>query len=171
MRLILLAAVTALPLTIFVGSSSVEKNKTGKQIHAEVTVKAAPRTVFELWTTNEGVKKFFGLDAEIENKKGGKYFIYFDSQDRKLSSEGARILRYDPPNFLSFEWRGKPEMVDMNVKPLPTWVEVQFESVDGNSTHVTLDHYGFGEGGTWNQAYEFFSVAWPEVLNRLASIF
>jgi hypothetical protein len=60
----------------------------------------------------------------------------------------------------------------MNAQPFPTWVEVQFQSTVGSSsTHVTLDHYGFGEGGTWNQAYEFFSEAWPSVLNKLATLF
>jgi uncharacterized protein YndB with AHSA1/START domain len=170
MKWILLAAIIALPISLFAGSLSEGKKKTGKQIHAEVTVKASPETVFELWTTNEGAKKFFGLDAEIENKSGGKYFIYFDPQDRRLSSEGAKILRYEPPKFLSFEWHGKPEMVEMNMQPFPTWVEVQFEKVD-SGTHVILDHYGFGEGGTWNEAYEFFSEAWPQVLKRLVNIF
>lgn len=171
MKWILLAAVITLSLNVFGGSSQEGKKKTGKQIHAEVTVKASPQTVFELWTTNEGVKKFFGLDAEIENKSGGKYFVYFDLEDPSLSSEGAKILRYEPPKFLSFEWHGKPEMVEMNVQPYPTWVEVQFEGAGENSTHITLDHYGFGEGGTWDQAYEFFSAAWPEVLKKLASLF
>ena len=133
-------------------------------------MKASPQVIFELWTTNEGVKKFFGLDADVENKPGGKYFVYFDSQDRSLSSEGAKILRYEQPKFLSFEWHGKPEMVEMNVRPFPTWVEVQFEKVD-SGTHITLDHYGFGEGGTWNEAYEFFSAAWPNVLSKLAGLF
>jgi uncharacterized protein YndB with AHSA1/START domain len=170
MKWIFLLAAIALPLSVFAGSLPEGKKKTGKQIHAEVTVKASAETVFVLWTTNEGVKKFFGLDAEIENESGGKYFVYFDPQDRRLSSEGARILNYDPPKFLSFEWRGKPEMVDMNTQPFPTWVEVQFEKVD-SSTHITLDHYGFGEGGTWDDAYQFFSEAWPNVLNKLASLF
>jgi uncharacterized protein YndB with AHSA1/START domain len=171
MKWILLAAIIALPFSVFAETLPEGKKKTGKQIHAEVVVKASPETIFELWTSNEGVKKFFGLDAEIENKSGGKYFVYFDPKDRRLSSEGARVLRYEPPNFLSFEWRGKPEMVDMNVQPFPTWVEVHFESADGKSTHVTLDHYGFGEGGTWDQSYQFFSAAWPEVLNRLQLFF
>ena len=172
MKWILFAILLALPFSVFAGSLPEGKKKTGKQIHAEVIVKASPETVFKLWTTNEGVKKFFGLDAEIENKPGGKYFIYFDAQDRTLSSEGARILQYEPPGFLSFEWRGKPEMIEMNVQPLPTWVEVQFQRGEGDSnTHVVLDHYGFGVGGTWDQAYQFFSGAWPQVLNRLASIF
>lgn len=171
MKWILLAAIIALPLSVFAGTLPEGKNKTGKQIHAEVVVKASPETVFKLWTTNEGVKKFFGLDAEIEKRVGGKYSIYFDPKDRRLSSEGARILRYEPPNFLSFEWRGKPEMIEMNAQPFPTWVEVQFESAEGNSTHITLDHYGFGEGGTWDPAYQFFSEAWPSVLNKLATLF
>lgn len=171
MKWILLATIIALPFSAFAGTLPEGKKKTGKQIHAEVTVKASPQIVFELWTTNEGVKKFFGLDADIESKSGGKYFVYFDAQDRRLSSEGARILRYEPPKFLSFQWHGKPEMVEMNMEPFPTWVEIQFESLDGNSTHIKLDHYGFGEGGTWDQAYEFFSAAWPSVLNRLATLF
>jgi uncharacterized protein YndB with AHSA1/START domain len=171
MKWILLVVLAALPLNVFAGTLSEGKKKTGKQIHAEVTVKASPQSVFELWTTNVGVKKFFGLDADIENKSGGKYFVYFDPQDRRLSSEGARILRYEPPKFLSFEWHGKPEMVEMNAQPYPTWVEVQFEAADGNSTHIRLDHYGFGEGGTWDQAYEFFSAAWPRVLSKLQSLF
>lgn len=149
------------------------KHMTDRTISHEVIVNASRENVFELWVNEEGIKKFFGLSAEVENKLDGKYFIYFHQEDRGLSSEGARILRYDPPEFLSFEWRGKPEMVEMNAQPFPTWVEVEFTPGDpqGTKTKVGLHHYGFGKGGTWDQAYSFFDTSWKRVLENLAKLF
>ena len=147
------------------------KQMTDREIDHEVVVNAPKEKVFELWISEEGIKKFFGVKAEIENKVGGKYYVYFHPDDRGLSSEGVKILRYEPSSFLSFEWRGKPEMVEMNVEPFPTWVEIEFETAGNNKTKVSLHHYGFGKGGTWDEGYEFFDKAWNQVLENLAAIF
>lgn len=62
-----------------------------------------------------------------------------------------------------------PEM--RNVKPLPTWVELSFEVVDGqpNQTHLKFAHYGFGEGELWAQSYQWFGRAWKGVLDQLVA--
>jgi uncharacterized protein YndB with AHSA1/START domain len=148
------------------------KKRTARTISLKTLVDAPPEEVFGLWISEEGARRFFGVDASINPVVGGEYSIYFDSQDRRLSSEGSKILRIEPPNFLAFEWRGRPEMTEMNLIPLPTWAEVSFEPADksGNATRVRLSHYGFGTGGTWDAAYEFFTIAWTNVLNRLQKI-
>jgi uncharacterized protein YndB with AHSA1/START domain len=170
MKWILFVIVFSFSLTLFADTPP-GKQMTDREIAHKVVVNASQDKVFELWMSEEGVKKFLGVSAEIEKKVGGKYFIYFDSKDRQLSTEGAKILRYEPNSSISFEWRGKPEMVEMNVEPFPTWVEIEFEPVGASKTKVDFHHYGFGKGGTWDQAYDFFNNAWKFVLENLVKSF
>ena len=164
------------------------KQKTERTIRLEATVRASPAEVFRLWTTSEGVEEFFAPAAQIEPRSGGRYSIIFapskDPQGDSHGTNGAHILKFVPGDELAFEWitfagdslLGKnappyavPEM--RNVKPLPTWVELSFEVVDGqpNQTHLKFAHYGFGEGELWAQSYQWFGRAWKSVLDQLVA--
>ncbi len=155
------------------------KVKTGREIVVDFTVNAPLNQVSQLWTTSAGAKQFFGLDAHVDPRVGGEYTMIFDPEHdpegRMLGTKGARILRYEPNQFLAFEWKGTPEMPEMNVVPLPTWVEVSFQPLGekGEKTHLRIAHYGFGTGQGWDKAYAFFSGSrgWIWVLNRLTKVF
>lgn len=150
------------------------KVKTDRSIMLEVTVEASPAEVFELWTTVEGIKKFFASDARINLVPGGAYTIIFrpdeDPEGEKFGTKGARILAFERGRSLAFEWKGKPGMTEMRASPLPTWVELTFAPVAGepDRTLVKFASYGFGEGGGWDEAYRYFGEsAWPSVLRQL----
>jgi uncharacterized protein YndB with AHSA1/START domain len=146
------------------------KKKTGRAISIEAIVKAPRQRVFDLWITENGAKKFIGLNANIQPHIGGDYTIFFDPDDERLSSKGAKLLRIDRPNFLAFEWKGTPDMIDMNQLPLSTWVELEFIPAENNQTHLKFNHYGFGEGGTWDNSVEFFTRSWNLVIDRLKDL-
>jgi uncharacterized protein YndB with AHSA1/START domain len=164
------------------------KVKTERTIVLDVTVNATPSEVFRLWTSTDGIRKFFAPDARIDSEPGGRYQIIFapgkDPEGDSHGTKGARILKFIPDKELSFEWitfagdnllgKNAPPYAPSsrrNVKPLPTWVELSFESVDGqsNRTHVKFAHYGFGTGDLWEQSYQWFTRAWKGVLDQLAA--
>lgn len=166
------------------------KTKTDRTIVAETEVNAPPAEVFALWTTPEGATKFFGPQAKIDPRVGGEYTLIFapkvDPEGDSYGTKGARILEYDPPRKLSFEWitftadalkpgvPGPPAIpaAERNAKPLPTWVELTFEPLDGGTrTRVHLKHFGFGTGGKWEGSYAFFDPVWRGVLEQLSALY
>ena len=84
------------------------KFKTDRTIFLEAIVAAPPSTVFELWTSRDGIKKFFAPDARIDASVGGRYQIIFaptrDPEGDSHGTKGARILKLVPNKELAFEW-------------------------------------------------------------------
>jgi len=164
------------------------KLKTDRTIFLEAIVAAPPSTVFELWTSKDGIKKFFAPDARIDAAAGGRYQVIFapaqDPEGDSHGTKGARILKLVPNKELAFEWitfagdellgKNAPPYAppaERNIDPLPTWVELTFESIEGqpNKTHLRFAHYGFREGEKWERSYQWFARAWKGVLNQLAA--
>lgn len=163
------------------------KVKTDRTVNLDAIVDASPADVYRLWTSADGVKKFFAPEARIDPKIGGRYqIIFFPSKDPEGEShgtKGARILDLVPNQKLVFEWitfagddllgKNAPPYAppsERNLNPLPTWVELSFEPVAGqpNQTHVKLAHYGFREGEKWERSYQWFTHAWQGVLDQLS---
>jgi uncharacterized protein YndB with AHSA1/START domain len=164
------------------------KLKTDRTVFLEAIVAAPPSTVFELWTSRDGIKKFFAPDARIDASVGGRYQIIFaptqDPEGDSHGTKGARILKLVPNKELAFEWitfagdellgKNAPPYApaaERNVDPLPTWVELTFENVEGepNKTHLRFAHYGFRQGEKWERSYQWFARAWKGVLNQLSA--
>ena len=164
------------------------KQKTDRTILLEATVPASPAEVFRLWTSKEGVAKFFAPDARIDPVTSGRYEILFapanDPEGNSHGTKGARILKLVRDKELAFEWitfagdeslgRNAPPYAppeERNVRPLPTWVELSFEAVEGqpDQTHLRFAHYGFREGAKWEQSYRWFGRAWKGVLDQMVA--
>lgn len=148
------------------------KTLTDRKIALKAVVAAPVEEVFRRWTTVEGVESFFGEEAVVEAKVGGKYEVYFlprsHPESHANSSAGARVLEIEPSRRLVFEWRSPPFAAHLN-NPSPLWVEIRFSSVEGlqGQTIMELTNYGYGRGDDWDRVYEFFVTAWSEVLYRL----
>ena len=82
---------------------------------------------------------------------------------------GTRILRFEPARALDFEWQMPFFASELNTAPLPTWVEVRFETLSEAPprTLVHLMHHGFGQAEAWDRSYRFFQRGWFEILFRL----
>jgi uncharacterized protein YndB with AHSA1/START domain len=50
------------------------------------------------------------------------------------------------------------------VRPQRTVVTLRFAPSGENETQVTLRHMGWGDGGQWDQNFDYFDRAWPRVL-------
>ncbi len=153
-------------------SSNMEgKVKTDRWIELAVVIDSSTETLFELWTTEEGVDHFFGSGSNIDARLGGLYEISFGRRPdgKPPGPRGTRILRYEKGKALSFEWQVPYFAHELNTRPLPTWVEVRFSpfSDDGFSTLVEMEHHGFGRSDQWNLVYDFFKRNWFDVLYRL----
>jgi uncharacterized protein YndB with AHSA1/START domain len=145
-----------------------------REIVFDVTVDKTQAEVFALWTTPEGVRKFFAPVSVIEPRVGGRYQIVFepktDSEGRKHGSFGVSILEFVPNRRFVTEWTFPPFGPEYNVKPFPTRVEIDFEPASEGRTRLRLAHRGFPGDPAWDKPLATFrDVIWPYVLNSLVA--
>lgn len=135
-----------------------------KRIQVKTVVYAPIKKVWEAWTTIEGVKTFFAPAANIELKPMGKYEMLFDpsAPKGKQGGEGCVILAHQEEKMLSFTWNQPPHLTE--VRPFYTSIILRFAEVEKEKTAVVLTHTGWGEGGQWDEAFNYFQSAWNEVV-------
>ena len=131
-------------------------------IRGEVVVEASLDEVWNAWTTPEGIRSFFAPDCNLEMRIDGPYEVFFDPQAEpgKRGADEMRILAFQPKKMLAFTWNAPLHMPE--VREHRTHVVVRFQRHDGERTKVTLFHDGWGEGGEWDEAFQYFTRAWLE---------
>jgi uncharacterized protein YndB with AHSA1/START domain len=136
-------------------------------IRKQTVVSAPQDVVWQTWTTPQGVTSFFAPKSNIEPKMGGLYELFFEPKAPKgfQGTEGCKILAFDPPRSLAFEFIAPPQFP--NVRRIRTRVDVLIVDVlKGGLAKVDLSHSGFVEGEEWDESYDFFSWSWDLVLGR-----
>ena len=135
-----------------------------KQITFQVVISAPLQEVWKAWTSQEGVVSFFAPACKIELRVGGSYEMYFDpdAPAGERGGEGLTILAIQEGKMLSFTWNAPPSLPE--VRGQFTHVTLYFQEARQNQTALTLVHDGWGEGGQWDQAFDYFTRAWGEVV-------
>ncbi|MBL0141611.1 MAG: SRPBCC domain-containing protein [Betaproteobacteria bacterium] len=136
-----------------------------------VTVRAPVDEVWKAWTTTEGIKSFFAPDARIEARPGGPFEVYMNPYAKPglKGADGMVVLAVQEKSMLSFTWNAPPHLPD--VRAQHTSVTVRLKPAGDGATEVRLTHSGWGEGGQWDKAYEYFDVAWGRVFANLEKRF
>ncbi len=144
---------------------------TERVIRESVIVPASVEKVWAAWTTREGLKRFFGADAKVELRVGGPFEIVFvpDAPAGSRGSEGCRILSFVPREMLAFSWSAPPSMPE--IREERTQVVLHFDELGPQRTRVRLVNVGWGQGPKWDEAFAYFSQAWPYVLASLKGHF
>ena len=65
-------------------------------------------------------------------------------------------------SVLSITWNAPPHLPD--VRNQRTHVCIRFEQLMENKTKVTPHHDGWGISGQWEEAFEYFKIAWGKVV-------
>lgn len=113
-----------------------------------------------LWTTEEGIKKAFGVNSSIDLKPFGNYEIQFSENESlgvKSITEG-QVLSLIPQEMISFTWKTAHE------DNLLTWVVIKLESVNKHYTSLTLTHMGWPEGEIGDKLLHYYDIAWSHIL-------
>jgi uncharacterized protein YndB with AHSA1/START domain len=143
---------------------------TGRALRVETTVKGPVAAVWEAWTTSAGAQTFFATKANIELQLGAPYEIFFNPADERMSTKGRKVLSYEPPRMLSFEWN-LPLDEFPQLQGERTWVVVELQPADASHTHVTITQLGLKEGPVWDRAYTHMERGWKELTARLKQRF
>jgi uncharacterized protein YndB with AHSA1/START domain len=135
-----------------------------RAIVIEVSVPAPLNDVWQAWTTAQGAQSFFAPQCSIELKPGGAYEMLFDlgAPAGKQGGEGMHIMAMQPPTMLSFTWNAPPHLP--SVRDQMTCVVVRLRAKGARETQLTLRHEGWGDGGEWDAAFEYFSAAWAQIV-------
>jgi uncharacterized protein YndB with AHSA1/START domain len=130
----------------------------------ETDVNAPVDQVWRAWTTDAGVRSFFSPASRVEAVPDGPFEIWFDpkAEPGKRGADGMRFLVIEPYRRIAFTWNAPMEFPE--ARKQRTRVTVTFTPISDKSTHVMLDHDGFGEGKEWDQVYDYFRKAWGEVV-------
>ena len=142
-----------------------------RAIDHEVIVPAKVDAVWQAWTTGDGIKTFFAPDANVDLRVDGPFEVFINpyATPGMKGADGMRIIGFQEQKMLSFTWNAPPSLPQARANR--SIVILRFEPVGENQTRVTLHHVGWGEGGEWDQAFEYFSKAWPNVLANLQKRF
>lgn len=142
-----------------------------RAISKQVVVKAPIDAVWNAWTTTEGVKTFFAPDANVDARPDGPFQIYINpyAQPGMKGADDMRVLAVQDRKMISYTWNAPPSLPEARAQR--TVVIVRFKPLGENETQVTMTHVGWGDGGEWDKAFDYFSKAWDTVLGNLQQRF
>jgi uncharacterized protein YndB with AHSA1/START domain len=168
-RSIFLVASFAIALASW--QASAEERVQERAIVEKITVKANVDDVWRAWTTTEGIKSFFAPDAKVELRVDGPFEIYINplAEPGLRGGDDLRVIGFQEKKMLSFTWNAPPSLPE--ARKQRSVVIVRFVSRGDALTDVTLTHLGWGEGGEWDKAYDYFAKSWPNVLKNLKKRF
>ena len=140
------------------------KEPSEKAIKLEIVLNAPVERVWKAWTTREGVKSFFAPDCDIDLRVFGKYDILFapGAPAGLRGAENNLILAIQYGKLLSFTWDAPP--IFPNIRKQRTSVVIRLSQLDPHKTKLSLTHSGWGEGEEWDKVYDYFVIAWGEVV-------
>lgn len=158
--LFLLAALQA-------AQSSAPANAPNRAIRYRVDVPAPVASVWSAWTDAARVAEWFAPAANIELRPLGRYEILFkpDAPAGLRGAEDNFVLAVQEPALLSFTWNAPPHLPQARAQR--TSVVVRFEALAPDRTRVWFEQTGWGKGGEWDKAFEYFTSAWKSVLTLL----
>jgi uncharacterized protein YndB with AHSA1/START domain len=138
-----------------------------RAIAKQVVVKAPVEAVWNAWTTTDGIKSFFAPEARVEARVDGPFEIYMNpyAAPGMKGADDMRFLALQPMKMLSFTWNAPPSLPEARAQR--TVVVVRLKPVGDGQTEVSIYHAGWGEGGEWDKAYDYFDRAWGNVLANL----
>ncbi|MFX3673340.1 MAG: SRPBCC domain-containing protein [Paenisporosarcina sp.] len=142
-----------------------------KAVNHEVTINAPLNLVWYAWTISERVSEWFAPETVVEGKVGGAYELYFVPGNKTgMNTKGCKITKLVNEKELLFTWKGPDQFDDiMNNENELTIVKVSFETINENSTKVSIHHTGFLDDESWAEAFQWHQMAWSGVLSSLKS--
>jgi len=131
------------------------------RLNFEVVVPAGLETVWDAFTTREGMVTWLAPEARIELRIGGPWEVGFAG----AAPGGGTILAYLPREILAIHAMA-PEAFP-TVRSERTMAFFRFEPVSAAQTKVRLSQVGWKEGGEWEKAFQYLAKGNSQLLNAL----
>lgn len=128
------------------------------------TFAAAPKDVFQVWTTPEYMQRWFRPSKdfvhpfiEVDLRVGGQYRVAFESPEGRVDVVKGEFLKVDHPQKLVYSWSWEQPH---EFEEIETQVTVDFFEKDGG-TELVLTHERF----TKAEMQERHMVGWTGALD------
>jgi uncharacterized protein YndB with AHSA1/START domain len=134
----------------------------GRTLQIERTYRAPARAVFDAWTSEEVLRRWWHAahdwettEAEVDLRVGGAVRVVMRDPEKDAEyGGGGRYTEIDPPNRLAFTW-----LWDDN--PTRMLIELDFEESEDGITTVRFTHSGLWDEEAvrshtdgWNQCFD-----------------
>jgi uncharacterized protein YndB with AHSA1/START domain len=138
-----------------------------RAVRYRVDVPASIETVWSAWTDSSRIKEWFAPASSVETRPLGRYDILFDPEAAPglRGAENNMILAMQAPKMLSFTWDAPATIPE--IRKQRTSVVIRLESLSPQRTRVWFEQTGWGRGGQWDEAFDYFTDAWKFVLTML----
>ncbi len=142
-----------------------------RTIHKEVVVNAPVAAAWSAWATSEGIQSFFAPEAIVEARPGGAFSVHMNpyAKPGMKGADDMKVIGVQENRMISFTWNAPPHLPEARAQR--TVVIVRTRPEGDNRTRVTLTHVGWGDGGEWDKAYQYFDGAWTGVMAQLEKRF
>jgi uncharacterized protein YndB with AHSA1/START domain len=142
-----------------------------RAVRHAIEAPAPIEAVWEAWTTDAGLRTWAVEDSKVELAVGGAYEWYFLPRGSPggRGSEGCRIIGFQAPTMLSFTWNAPPHLKEARAQRSVTILRLA--PLGPSLTALGLTAMGWGDGGEWDEAFEYFDAAWGRVLAGLQTRF
>ena len=143
-----------------------------KRESIEATVSAPVATVWELFTTADGMKKWMAPKVDIELKVGGKIRSSYSptgelGDDKTIENT---IIAFDPHHMLSMRNTKAPEGFPFPKAIAKSWSVIYLEEISEKETKVTLVSLGQGDDAESKEMRAYFKKANAGLLEKLKRI-
>jgi uncharacterized protein YndB with AHSA1/START domain len=120
----------------------------GKTLHLERTFQAPIEAVFDAWTSEEVMRRWFHAQhdwettvAQVDLRLGGAVRVVMHDPHKDADyGGGGHYTEIDPPTRLAFTWTWDHD-------PRQTLIEIDFEETNG-ATNVRFTHSGLHDEDT-----------------------
>lgn len=131
---------------------------TAEVVQREITIDAAPSTVFEFLTDPVKMVRWMGTEAVLDPRPGGDYRVNITGHERVR----GEVIEIVPHRRLVFTWGWENGVLP--VAPGESTVEISLEP-DGEGTLLRLTHRDLPP-----DMHAFHRLGWDYVLPRLAAV-
>lgn len=165
---------TAADLSSQVVEETSWKTEQGQRVlQQRVLVDAPLNSVWQAYTTPEGLRSFVAPVADITLEVGGLREASYDPGARS-GDPGMivnEILTYLPREMFSLRVKEAPADFPYPDAVKALWTVVQLDETSRGAVWVTVTMLGFGSGHPWDTLYEAFGSGNATELRRLARLF
>ena len=130
-----------------------------RSLELEQTLDATPEEVWEALTTDEGLRRWFPLDARVEPGEGGSLWLSWGP-----GCEGEAPIHIWEPGR-RFGWT-EDHATDPEGRAIKVAVDFYIEG-RGGSTVVRLVQSGFSAGADWDEMFDAVKDGWTYFLFNL----
>jgi uncharacterized protein YndB with AHSA1/START domain len=142
----------------------------GETLNIERTFQAPAQRVFDAWTSEEVLRRwFYGQpgwetpEAEVDLRVGGAVRVVMRNPVKgEDHGGGGHYIEIDPPNRLVFTWTWDRE-------PRQTLIEIEFEEAEGATT-VRFTHSGLRDEASVRSHEEGWTTCLDNLERTLAEV-